>query len=135
MDKDIVILPDDTKFDDFLRLPEHQGRTRHVVVTRDNGIVGVLRVNTALRGGLEGTFTTVTLKDVASRNFTIARSQDIMFTVIGRMWRKKAMMAIVVETDSPVPRPKDVRGVITKEHVADSVADSIKPYANSGGMH
>jgi hypothetical protein len=45
------------------------------------------------------------------------------------------MMAIVVETDSPVPRPKDVRGVITKEHVADSVADSIKPYANSGGMH
>jgi len=33
-----------------------------------------------------------------------------------------------------VPRPKDVRGVITKEHIADSVADSIKPYANGGGM-
>jgi CIC family chloride channel protein len=57
-----------------------------------------------------------------------------MFTVIGRMWRKKAIMSIVVETDSPLPRPKDVRGVITKEHIADSVADSIKPYADGGGM-
>ncbi|MGD0142834.1 MAG: chloride channel protein [Rhizomicrobium sp.] len=133
MDKDIVILPDDTKFDDFLRLPEHKGRTRHVVVTHDNSIVGVLRVNTALRGGLEGTFTGIQLKDVASRNFTISRSQDIMFSVIGRMWRKKAMMSIVVETGG-LPRPRDVRGVITKEHVADSVADSIKPYADGGGI-
>jgi CIC family chloride channel protein len=27
------------------------------------------------------------------------------------------------------PRAADVLGVITKEHIADSVADSIKPYA------
>jgi len=103
-------------------------------VTHENSIVGVLRVNTALRGGLEGTFTGLALKDVASRDFTIARSQDIMFSVIGRMWRKKAMMCVVVGAETGVPRPKDVRGVITKEHVADSVADSIKPYADGGGM-
>jgi CIC family chloride channel protein len=28
-----------------------------------------------------------------------------------------------------IPRPGDVIGMITKEHVADSVAESIKPYA------
>jgi hypothetical protein len=27
-----------------------------------------------------------------------------------------------------VPRPADVLGVITKEHVADSVADSVETY-------
>ncbi len=133
MDKDILVLPDDTKFDDFLRRPEHDGRMRHVVVTRDNAIVGVLRVNTGLRRGLEGAFTGVALRDVASRNFTIAHRQDIMFNVIGRMWRKNAIMSIVVEPGT-LPRPKDVRGVITKEHIADSVADSIKPYSASGGL-
>jgi len=44
------------------------------------------------------------------------------------------VMSIVVETDTGLPRPKDGRGVITKEHIADSVADSIKPYAEGGGM-
>ena len=39
-------------------------------------------------------------------------------------------MAIVVR-DVRVPRASDVLGIISKEHVADSVADSIKFYAAS----
>jgi CIC family chloride channel protein len=134
MDKDILVLPHTTAFDDFLRLPEHEGRMRHVVVTRDEKIAGVLRVNTALRRGLEGAFTGLSLGDVASPNFTIARSEDIMFNVIGRMWRRKAIMAIVVEADERIPRTKNIAGLITKEHVADSVAESIKPYAPSDAI-
>ena len=37
-------------------------------------------------------------------------------------------MAVVVK-GTGVPRGEDVIGVISKEHVADSVADSISPYA------
>src|SRR5208282_3664259 len=40
MDKDILILPADMSFDAFLRLPTHDGRMRHVVITRGDGIVG-----------------------------------------------------------------------------------------------
>jgi len=134
MDKDILVLPHTMAFDDFLRLPEHEGRMRHVVVTRDDKISGVLRVNTALRRGLEGAFTALSLGDVASPNFTIARGEDIMFNVIGRMWRKKAIMAVVVQADERIPRTKNVAGLITKEHVADSVAESIKPYAASDAI-
>ena len=36
-------------------------------------------------------------------------------------------MALVVRGRG-VPRPGDVAGVITKEHVADSVASSVKMY-------
>jgi CIC family chloride channel protein len=43
------------------------------------------------------------------------------------MWRKKAIMAVVVRSTG-IPRGGDVAGVITKEHVADSVADSIAVY-------
>ena len=133
MDKDILVLPHNMAFDDFLKLPEHEGRMRHVVVTRDDRISGVLRVNTALRHGLEGAYTGVALGDVASSDFTIARGEAIMFNVIGRMWRRKAIMAVVVDAEG-IPRTNNVTGLITKEHVADSVAESIKPYANSDAL-
>jgi CIC family chloride channel protein len=128
MDQDMLVLPHDMMFDAFLRLPEHHGRLRHIVVAKGDRIAGVLRVNTALRRGLEGAYTGVSLGDLASNKFTIARPDDIMFNVIGRMWRKKAQMTVVVRADG-VPRPDNVLGTITKEHVADSVAESIKPYS------
>jgi CIC family chloride channel protein len=134
LDKDILVLPGDMAFDDFLRLPEHNGRVRHVVITDDDRITGVLRVNTALRRGLEGAFTGLTLGKVASPDFTIEQAGDIMFNVIGHMWRMKAVMAVIVK-DEHDPRANDVIGVITKEHVADSVADSIKPYAVADEFH
>jgi len=131
MDNDILVLPDTMAFDEFLHQPEHGGRMRHVVVTHGDSIAGVLRVNTALRRGLEGAFTGLTLGDVASPDFTIAREDDIMFNVIGRIWRRKTTMAVVVAGGGRVPRKSNVVGMITKEHVADSVAESIKPYAAS----
>jgi chloride channel protein, CIC family len=128
MDKNVLILPAETDFDSFLRQSEHQGAMKHVVVIRNNRIYGVLRVNTALRRGLEEAYTGVTLGDVAQRDFTIAREDDIAFEVIKRMWRRGGAMAVVV-AGKGVPTEADVKGIITKEHVADSVADSIKGFA------
>ncbi len=127
MDADIQVLPADASFDDYLLQPEHAGRLRHVVVTDKGHIYGVIRVNTGLRRGLEGAHTGLTLGDVASRNFTVVGENETAFEVIRRMWRRGAIMAVVVRGRG-VPRGSDVAGVITKEHVADSVADSIKAY-------
>ena len=127
METDILVLAAETPFDEFLSRPDHGGRMRHVIVTRNNRIVGVVRVNTGLRRGLVGVDTGITLGDVARPNFTIVREDDVAFEVIQRIWRKGAVMAIVVRGRS-VPRPDDVAGVITKEHVADSVASSVQIY-------
>jgi len=121
MDSDIEVLPAEASFDDYLRQPEHAGRLRHVVVTANGNIYGVIRVNTGLRRGLESAHTGVSLGDVASRNFIVVPEGETAFDVIRRMWRRNAIMAVVL-------RGGDVAGVITKEHVADSVADSIKAY-------
>src|ERR1700740_1402112 len=129
MDRDILLLPTQMSFDAFLRQPDHNGKLRHVVVAQDDRIVGVLRVNTGIRRGLENAYTGVTLNDVASRDFTIAHEQDIMFGVIGRMWQRGAIMVVVVRGDGK-PLAADVLGVITKEHVADSVALSVRPYTS-----
>jgi CIC family chloride channel protein len=128
METDVLVLPADTDFDSFLRQPQHNGALKHVVVTEDDRIVGVMRVNTGFRWGLEAAYTGVTLGDVAQKNFTVAHEDDIAFDVIGRMWREGAAMAVVVRK-AAAPLAGDVRGIISKEHVADSVAQSIKPYA------
>jgi chloride channel protein, CIC family len=128
MDTDIQVLPAEASFDDYLRQPEHAGRLRHVVVTDKGHIYGVIRVNTGLRRGLEATHTGVSLRDVASRNFTVVGEKETAFDVIRRMWRRGAIMAVVVRGGRGIPRGSDVAGVITKEHVADSVADSVKAY-------
>ena len=130
MEKDFQLLPRSTGFDEFLRMPEHGGTLRHIVVTDGDRIAGTLRVNTSLRHGLEGAYTGVSLGSVASETFTIAHENDIMFDVIHRFWRKNASMIVVVR-GTGVPRASDVVGVITKEHIADSVADSVRPYLGS----
>jgi chloride channel protein, CIC family len=127
MDTDIQVLPAEASFDDYLRQPEHAGRLRHVVVTENEHLYGVIRVNTGLSRGLESARTGVRLRDVASRNFTVVSEEVSAYEVIRRMWRKKAIMAVVVRGNG-IPRASDVAGVITKEHVADSVADSIAVY-------
>jgi CIC family chloride channel protein len=127
MDTDVLVLPADQSFDEFLRRPEHDGRMRHVVVIRDGRLYGVVRVNTALSRGLEGAHTGVTLGDVASRDFIVVGEEEVVFDVIERMWRKNGVMTVVVKGRG-VPRGDDVVGVITKEHVADSVASSVKIY-------
>jgi chloride channel protein, CIC family len=132
MDRDILLLPTSLSFDAFLRQPKHEGKIRHVVVVSDDRVVGVLRVNTGIRQGLESAFTGVTLDDVASREFIIAHEEDIMFSVIGQMWRRGAMMVVVVSGNGEA-LACNVLGVITKEHVADSVALSVRPYASVEG--
>jgi CIC family chloride channel protein len=127
MDTDIVLAPSEISFNSFLGRSDHGGRMRHVVIIEDNRILGVLRVNTALRTASEDTRSGATLRDLASRDFTIVREDDIIFDVIQRIWRRQAGMALVVRGHG-VPRPGDVAGVITKEHVADSVASSIQVY-------
>jgi chloride channel protein, CIC family len=126
MDRDVLVLPAESSFDALLREPPQVGLL-HVVVTRSDHIVGVIRVNTALRRGLADGSTGVSLGDVADRRFTIAREDDVMFDVIRRMSRRCATMAVVTRGRGR-PRAAEVVGVISKEHVADAVAESIKPY-------
>jgi len=127
MERNITILPADADFDAFLRQHATEGGFRHVVVTRGNHITGVVRVNTSLRRGVEQAYSGVRLGDVAQRNFTIAREADIMFDVVQRMTRRDAAMAVVVKHRGR-GRPSEIIGVVSKEHIADSVAESIKPF-------
>jgi CIC family chloride channel protein len=128
MERDFLVVPADTPLDAFLRRPEHRGAMRHIVVTAGGRIAGVVRINTTLRAGGDSG---ITIGDVARRDFTIVREADVAFDVIARLWRNNRAMALVIGGGRPryhVPRPRDVVGVITKEHVADAIAAGIQVY-------
>ena len=127
MARDFVLAPAEMTFDVFLSGSDHGGRMRHVVVTKGDHILGALRINTRFRQASALARSKVTLADIADRNVTIVREDDVVFEIIQRLWRKRSLMALVVRGHG-VPRAPDVIGVITKEHVADTVASSVKVY-------
>jgi CIC family chloride channel protein len=127
MEKEFLILSGDIRFDQLLNMPSQRGKLRYVVVTEGGAILGALRVNTVLRHGLEDAYTGLTLREIANRDFVIARDDDIMFNVIERMWRRKASMIIVARGNGET-QDANVLGVITKDHLADSVLASVRPY-------
>ena len=127
MDRDVVLAPADEAFETFLRQPDHAGRMRHVVVVDGDRIVGVLRVNTALRRASGGETCYTAMRELVGHRFIFARENELVFEVIQRMWREGATMALIVLGHGR-PRAADVVGVITKEHVADSVAASVAVY-------
>ena len=128
MERDVPVLPADSGFDAFLR--RHNGALKHVVVTPESHRRRYSRQH-RLPQGTEMAYTGVsdaTGEGGQQKNFIISHDDEIAFDVIDRMWREGAAMAVVVR-QTPAPRAEDVHGIISKEHVADLVAQSIKPYA------
>jgi CIC family chloride channel protein len=124
---DLAILNEATTFAAFLRMSEHADGLRHVVVTRRNRVSGVLRVNVDLRRAVGAAGAEATLGELAHRNFTVVRKDAAVFDVIARMRRKDATMALVIPRAAYVEAHR-ILGVITKEHIADSIASSIGLY-------
>jgi CIC family chloride channel protein len=127
MERDVVVMPADADLDEFLRHHTAGKGFKHVVVARGNHIAGVVRINTGIRRGIEAAYSGVTMGAIAQRNFTLARENDIVFDIVQRMSRHDAAMAVVMKAGGR-GRPSQVVGIISKEHIADSVADSIKPF-------
>jgi chloride channel protein, CIC family len=84
-------------------------------------------VNTDLRRALGAAAGDVRLGSLVRPNFTTVREKDVAFDVITTIWNRRAAMAIVIgQTEGR--DPGRVLGVITKEHVADTVARSVQIY-------
>jgi len=129
MDRDVIVAPADTDLDGLLRQCGTEAGLKHIVVTRGDHVCGVLRVNLGLRRGLDAVDDGLCLGDVCQRNFTLARETDIVFDIVQRMARRAASMAVVGKAGGRW-RPSQIVGIISKEHVADSVADSLKPFGD-----
>jgi CIC family chloride channel protein len=98
-----------------------------VVTTGGERIVGVLPDANALYA-IVGDRGEETLADVVDEDFVVVVDNTTLYDVIKRMDRRKARAAVVVQPCRGLPRQDDVRGVITKSHIADSVVSSMQHY-------
>ena len=126
MEADVLVLDEATLFITFLDMAAAQGGLRHVVVTRAGRIIGGIRVNVSIRRAVGGS-DEVRLGDLIGRNFIIVPEDTVAFDVIKAMTRAQAAMAIVI-AHMAGNEPDKVVGVITKEHIADTVSRSVQLY-------
>lgn len=127
MKSDVAVLDAGVTFAQFLQMSENVGGLRQVVVTRHNHISGVIRVNVDLRRAVGAAAAQTTLGELANHDFTVVRENAAVFDVITRMRRKHASTALVI-SEAGFPSAARILGVISKEHIADSVADSVGLY-------
>jgi CIC family chloride channel protein len=126
MERDVLVLDESTLFITFLGMAASQGGLRHVVVTRAGKIIGGIRVNVSIRRAVGGS-DEVRLGDLVSRNFIIVAEEDVAFDVIKALTQARAAMAIVIARAAE-DEPDKVVGVITKEHIADTVSRTVQLY-------
>ncbi|WP_408352673.1 chloride channel protein [Paraburkholderia aromaticivorans] len=124
METDVLVLDAQVPFHDLMTRLDGPA-FRHIVVTRQHEIYGVLRINTGLRRAISQSDSAIELGTLAQRNFIVVQEKDVAFDVISRLWKHHAVMAVVVERPDGAG-PVRVLGVIAKEHIADSVAGSIR---------
>jgi CIC family chloride channel protein len=127
MERDMLVLDETTLFTAFLDMAADRGGLRHVVVTKAGKIIGGLRVNVSLRRAVGAGADDATLGEVVGKDFIIVREDDVAFGVIQNITSARASMAIVVgkQVDDSSTQ---VVGVITREHIADTVARSVQIY-------
>jgi chloride channel protein, CIC family len=130
METDVLVLDASVPFRDLLRSPDDPA-FRHVVVTRDGRIHGVLRINTGLRRAVSRDDPSLTLGRLAQHNYIVVDESDAAFDVIGLLRQQRATMAVVTTGDRS--GPLRVSGVIAKEHIADAVASSIRIFPARAG--
>lgn len=63
---------------------------------------------------------------LAHRRFVVAHEDTVMHDILKRMARHGSEAVLVVGGTRGVPRVSDVHGVIAKQHIADSVLESIQ---------
>jgi CIC family chloride channel protein len=128
MERDVVLLPADADLDTLLRSSEHGGLKQAVVVRGDH-ITGFVSLNPAMRRTLKECAAKIPLRHVVQHSFIIVREDDMLFSIMTRMARNGASAAIVT-TGSDLPYVSHISGIITRERIADSIAQSILPYAD-----
>ena len=96
---------------------------QHVVVTRDDRVLGVVRLNPGMRHGLGKNSSRYTARYMAK--LTIVRDTSMVFDVIRRIWAKDAMLAVVVSGRGA----RGARSHRGKEQVADfSCRERVRNY-------
>ena len=128
MSIDFVVRQADEPLDEVVASLGETGRPLHLMIADGARLKGYLRLDPGFklwRPREDGT----TLGDVARTDFILARPEDAMFAVIGRLARRGGNLVIVVRGQGRVPRAANVSGIIALDTMGEAVITNVRPYA------
>ncbi len=128
MTTDFEVRPADAMLDEVIGALAETGRPIYVVIADGKRFAGYIRLDPGFKlwrsrdAGLR-------LGDVARNDYVLARPQDTVFDVIGRLARRGARLAIVMGGVNRIPRAADVVGFIALETMGEGVIENARAYA------
>ncbi len=95
------------------------------VVSEGNTVVGVVTMKYLLRQLDKD----VTVGEVMSAEYVVAKENDVLFNIIGKM-RKRRCPTALVTLNGKCASISDVVGIITKEEIAEAAADQVELFTD-----
>jgi CBS domain containing-hemolysin-like protein len=127
MDTQFVAVPGDGTLDDFVQIASQRPDVSCFLVEGPEGFVGFLTRDSALRPPQHHQ-ERATLAELADRRFISVREGTSLFEVMTRL--RTANVRIALVTDGAAnPSGDSVRGLITKEQIANAVIDSVELFS------
>lgn len=130
MSADFTVRQAGEPLDEVLATLDETGEPFYLMIADGLRLKGYLRLDPGFRlwqAREAGT----TLGDMARTDFVLARRDDAMFDVSGRLARRGGNIAIVVGSERRIPRAGDVVGFIALETMGAAVLDGMRPYASA----
>lgn len=123
MEKPVLSLPASTTIEEFAQFVLDQPKTSYVLVISGHEVVGVVSRDIALKA-LDPESKTNTLGDIAIRNVATVSENETSFHIINIMRNDKTSIALV-SSNTKSNWIGNIKGLITKEIIADATAESI----------
>jgi CIC family chloride channel protein len=113
---------------EFAKIASEQTSVAYFLVEDEQKIVGFV-TNEITRKPPKEDEAPVRLGDIASKDYTMVGQYDMLHDVITKMHYTRASMAIVTD-HSPSRDINDVKGVITRQKVADAMVEAAELFAD-----
>jgi CIC family chloride channel protein len=123
MESHISVITASTRLDEFARLAAKNATVSYFVVVEDHTVVGTISIGAAL-GALDESAAGSQLGDIADKDFVVVSEDTTFLQVITTMRNHRASVALVT-SDSQSRLVEKLKGIITKQQVADSVAEAM----------
>jgi CIC family chloride channel protein len=115
-----------------LRASEHPG-VRWFLVVEDGVVAGVAPRDYALSASETERRGWHSVADVMRRDFILVREDETMDSIVARMHRPHAAVAIVLKRSGATSNASDVAGIITWERVAELLEDAVNLFSEERG--
>jgi CIC family chloride channel protein len=131
MEKPVVTISSSDSLDVLTRRSAEHPEVRWFLVVDDGHVTGVAPRDYALSATETVRRGWHSAADVMRRDFILAREKETLDSIVARMHRPHAAVAVVLKRAEPRPAAADVTGIVTWERVAELLEETVELFSEA----